>query len=327
MINKNGYRIFDLHGDLFSHFTRAQMKGESNVFEKYHLSNFRKGCVEFAVFNVWIDDESVSSKQRLLEILSYSTKEVIQSKDFLYQVKSNSDINNFKTNKINYLIGLEGIDYLDRAYEIYALYQYGVRLISLTWNHNNAFATSCKSTVDNGLTTEGRKAVEIMNELGIVIDISHLSDESSYEILNISKDPVIASHSNVRSLCDNARNLSDDLIIAIAKTNGVIGVNAYPAFIADNNEQATLYKLVEHIKYIKNLVGVQHIAFGFDFMYYLSDDALDSFIEGSVYLEEFRNQSDIQKLVVLLEKEGFTRNEIESMSYSNALRVFKTVLK
>lgn len=319
--------VIDLHGDLYAHFAKERMGGSVDVFKKYHLENFTKGQVKFAVFNIWLDDESVPPKQRAMEILKNSAIEVTLNRDVLNQVYSKSDFLSLSETKVNFMLGLEGLDFLDEACEIYLMYAHGVRLISLTWNHNNAFGSSYMAGVENGLSCEGRKAVSIMNDLGIVIDISHLNDVGAKEVLELSTAPVIASHSNVRTIASHKRNLSDELITLIANSGGVIGMNAYPTFVCNDAKQADIDELIEHIIYIKQLVGIEYVALGFDFMDYLADDALESFIEGSPYMEELKNQSHIQILLDRLSQRGFTDREVEMIAYANAARVIESVLK
>lgn len=316
-------KIFDSHGDLFAHFARAGEKGEIDIFKKYHQENFKKGEVNFGVFNVWIDDETKDPRQRASEILSLGFKEIYSNKNL--QIIYKGDQFDIKSEKIQFCIGLEGADYLDEPDQIYTMYQLGVRLISLTWNHNNTFATSCTSKVDNGLSDKGREAIAIMNKLGIVIDISHLSDKSALEIIEISSTCVVASHSNVRNIMNHRRNLTDELIINIAKKGGVIGLNSYPPFISKS--QNNIDGLIKHCDYIKNLVGVEHIGFGFDFMDYLYNDSSNSSTEDNLYIEGLKNHSFIQNLVIRLFEKGYSQSEVEKISHKNFLNTFKKILK
>lgn len=315
-------KIFDAHGDLFAHFTYKQQSGETNVFKNYHLDNFEKGEVNFGVFNVWIDNESSSNKQRAKEVLSFGMKEVLESNDI--KMIYNFDEFDLESKTIQFILGLEGIDYLDNAEELYMMYQLGTRLISLTWNNNNNFATSIASEVDNGLSEEGIKAVKIMDELGIVIDISHLSDKSAREILNISKNPIIASHSNARAICNHGRNLPDDIIIAIAKSGGVVGINSFFKFVSTKSSEWNVENLITHIDYIKDLVGIDYIALGFDFLDYLDEVSDDNI--NPIYIEGLKNHSDAQGIVKALINRGYSEEEVEKICYKNIFRVLEQVL-
>ncbi|MFV0425007.1 MAG: dipeptidase [Bacilli bacterium] len=315
-------KVFDAHGDLFSHFFMALKNGETNIFENYHLSKFKQGDVKFGVFNFWLEDSADKNTEFIMDMFSYGIKEVLTS-NYLKIIRSYNDFD-LNSDKVQFIIGLEGIDYLNKANDIYMMYQYGARLISLTWNGGNKFASSNTCLVDNGLSEEGIKAVKIMNALGIIIDISHLSDKSSLQILDLSSKPVIASHSNVRKLVDNKRNLTDELILKIAKTNGVIGMNSFVEFVADKKEEYNVEGMMKHMNYIKNLVGVDHICFGFDFMDYLVE--FSPFTEGIEFMNDLQNHKDIGNLIEYMKNHNYTNEEIEKIAYKNFFRVMKEIL-
>ncbi len=315
-------KVYDLHGDLFYHFTDLQKKGEKDIFEKYHLSKFTEGNVELSLFNIWIDDSN-NTKEKFIDNLIYGSKEIYNNKN-LNKVVRYSDID---SKKVNYIIGLEGVDYLSSADDLYFLYEFGVRLIGLTWNYNNKFAHAQSKNPEKGLTEEGKRVIEVMNELGMIIDVSHLSDRSLADILEISTAPIIASHSNCRTLCETKRNLTDEQIIAIAKTGGIIGMNSYPAFIDRNVERQTLDRLVDHVDYIVKLVGVDYVALGFDFMDYLIDTSATDVLSGIPHLNELKNHSDIGNLINKLSDRGYTKEDIELITHKNAQRVFRAILK
>ncbi|MEG0283945.1 MAG: membrane dipeptidase [Erysipelotrichales bacterium] len=314
--------VVDLHGDLFSHFKKDGLDGGTNTFKTYHLDNFKEGNVGLSLFNIWIEDFE-NAKNEFKDIIRYGSKEIVNNRDVLNQVNKYDDI---VDNKINYIIGAEGLDFMEEVEDIYSLYQYGVRLVSLTWNNTNKYCSSITNDVDCGLSDKGRQVIEIMKILNMIIDISHLSNKAALEILEDSSYPIIASHSNVRNLASHKRNLSDELIKKVAATNGVIGMNSFPLFISDNEEKKNVQGLVEHINYIKDLVGIEYVAFGFDFMDYLDDEAT-SFIEGSSYTDDLKNHSMINNLIVELEKQGYTNEEIQMIKQDNALRVIKDIIK
>ncbi len=318
-------KVFDCHSDLFTHFTVRRKLGETDVFKKYHLHNFNKGSVKFGVFNVWIDDESMCPRKRFDEIMAYGLKEVYDS-NYLKMIYKYDDFN-INSDSVQFILGLEGIDYLESPKELYTMYQLGVRLVSLTWNNNNRFATSITSKIDNGLTNEGKEAISIMNDLGIVVDVSHLSDKSAKEIIQLSKSPVIASHSNARIICNHPRNLSTELIKMIAASNGVIGINSYTEMVSTNKSEQNLDTLINHIDYIRDLVGIDYIALGFDFMDYLIEDSPSQFLNDITFMKDLKNQSDVQMLVEKLKNGGYNKEEIEKICYKNILRVLKHVLK
>ena len=150
----------------------------------------------------------------------------------------------------------------------------------------------------------------------MIIDVSHLSDDGIYDVYNNTKKPFIASHSNARSLCSHQRNLTDDMIRKIADRGGLIGANFYSTFLNDNysgKDMSRIKDIVEHMKYIANVGGIDCVGIGSDF------DGIDCPLE-------FENSSNMQLIYHEMKKSGFSENEIEKVFYKNALRLFKELL-
>ena len=187
-------------------------------------------------------------------------------------------------------------------------------MITLTWNYRNYIADGLDEIEANGGVTKfGKKFIEEMDDLGIVIDLAHLVPASFWDVIEYSNNPVVSSHSNVKNLCNHKRNLDDEQIKAIAQTGGLIGINFCPEFIK-NNDEVKIDDLIEHINYIKNLVGIEYIGLGTDY---------DGITETPKKLE---NISKLPNLIKELKKDNFTSNEIEKIINKNWLRVFKNVL-
>ncbi len=139
-------------------------------------------------------------------------------------------------------------------------------------------------------------------ELGIVVDLSHINEAGFWDTLDVTSFPVIASHSNARALCDSPRNLTDEQLKAIAERDGVVGgAVAIPSFV--DREKPTIEKYVEHIEYMADLIGYEHVGLGFDFVYYLRE-------WGGKSVEGFENESKIPELLNLLH-ERFSKKEVE----------------
>lgn len=198
-------------------------------------------------------------------------------------------------------------------------YNMGVRLISLTWNNHNCFGAPNSyepEVMNTGLTDFGKEAVVRMNELGMLIDVSHLSDGGFWDVVNLTKKPFVASHSNCRALSPHKRNLTDDMIKAIGKNGGVIGTNFGPEFLNKDLErvESTVELMSAHMKHIKNLAGIDACALGSDF----------DGIHGELQV------SGSDKMGVLFDRlhwDGFTDAEIEKIAHLNAERVIKESMK
>lgn len=206
-------------------------------------------------------------------------------------------------------------------------YRLGVRMITLTWNHVNGIGypnlsnISCyedmfKINDHDGLTPFGLQYIKEMERLGIIIDVSHLSDAGFYDVYHHTTKPFVASHSNTRQVCGVARNMSDDMILKLASRGGVMGINFCSDFLTTEGTHQTSYikDMVQHILYIKNLAGIDCIGLGSDF------DGIGSKLE-------MKDASGYQMLYSALIEAGLSIEEIEKIFYKNVLRVYKAVLK
>ncbi len=222
---------------------------------------------------------------------------------------------NTKQNKISAILSIEEGGALSGSIEnLYKVYEKGVRLITLTWNYENELGYSHiqKGCEINKLKPFGLEVVQHMNELGMLIDVSHLNDGGFYNIAEISKKPFIASHSNARSIKNASRNLTDNMIKILANSGGVMGLN-FCNFFLGNNDIPTVQDIVTHIKHIVNIGGIDVVSIGSDF-------------DGIPNKVEIENIGQIYKLQDNLYKSGFKEDDIEKIMYKNALRVIKDVL-
>ena len=217
------------------------------------------------------------------------------------------------------LSGLHGrVDFLD------VLYAWGVRHAMLTWNEVNEFAHGASCHEDKGLTSLGIKALDRMEELGMLVDVSHANERTFWDVCEHTTKPFIASHSNAYALCAHARNLKDDQIKALAARGGVIGMNAWPEFI--DGAAPSAERLADHVDHIRDLVGIDHIACGFDFCDYLTSDTLDSFTSSDVVTEGLESAANIPSLFALLRARGYSEEDVEKIAHGNMMRVVKAVI-
>ncbi len=215
-------------------------------------------------------------------------------------------------------ISVEDGRVIKKMEDLFLLKDLGVSLVTLLWNHENSIGypnSRIPSIMNKGLKPFGKEVVAAMDELSMIIDVSHLSDGGFWDVLDISKKPLVASHSNSRSLVNHPRNLTDDMIQAIGEQGGIIGANICPAFLSsipkDWHSRKSDY--LEHIKHIINVGGEDVISIGSDFDGILGDLEISNVIEMNEFLLE-------------LKKSGFTEDQIEKMSYRNAERVLKESL-
>lgn len=204
-------------------------------------------------------------------------------------------------------------------------YNRGIRYITLTHAKDNHICDSSYDTARtwNGLSDFGREVVEEMNRVGIMVDISHVSDSAFYQVMELSKVPVIASHSSCRHFTPGfERNMSDDMIKLLAEKNGVIHINYGSSFLeggfsdrikADSTAATTVQQAADHIDHVVKLVGIDYVGFGSDF------DGVSHLPEG------LSDASMMPNLIAELLGRGYTDEDIEKICYKNSFRVWRAV--
>ena len=266
----------------------------------------------------------------LVEIQDKIKEEIKDCDDIVHIVKKSEDFDIAKkSNKIAILIGMEGLQAIDdNIDDVEKLYSFGVRHASLTWNEENKLATGAKGNIDRGLTEDGAKLIKKMEELGMILDVSHTNEKTFWDICKVATKPFIASHSNCRSLCDVPRNLTDDQLREIAIRNGVVGVNSYEEFVSSDLEKRTVEHLVDHIDHMVEVMGIDHIGLGFDFAEYLNADTLKHYANTYTYgVRGLEDTTKAKNIISVLEKRGYSKEDIEKICYKNFYRVIKEIIK
>lgn len=324
--------IFNGHSDILTDINLKRSNGEKDVFRKYHYNNFLKSNVKAVIFAIWTGPYWLSNPEaykKANEIIHSMKEDFAQASAIINIVKNYEDIEvGLRENKLNVIIGMEGLAHIgDRLDLIESYYNtIGLRHVSLTWNEKNMLASGVDDP-EGGLTKLGRKAVEKIEELGILLDVSHLNEKSFWDVIEVASGPIIASHSNAKKLANVKRNLSDEQLLAIAETGGLVGINACSSFVSSHVEKQTIEGLIDQIDYIKNLIGIEHISFGFDFCDYLpwSYVGLPNPATNSVTVEGLSSEADIPKLIDRMRERGYTQNEIELIAYKNYERLLEKI--
>jgi len=308
--------IFDAHSDLPLYIYEERKNGNA-VLER-SFERFFGETIRSRVMAIWTPPEKrVIALRHALEVLNNLHKDVIESPSFELVTSVKDMRNAIKNGKVALWLGLEGGEPIENSLDLLEVfYALGLRVLTLTWSLRNAIGDGVFERTKGGLTNFGIEVLGKAEELGIVVDVSHLNEQGFWDVIETTSFPIIASHSNAYSLCPNPRNLKDDQIKAIAESGGVIGVNAIPSFV--DKENPTLDKLVAHIEYIADLAGYEHVGLGFDFVYYLK-----GWSEKSV--KGFENESKIPELLKRL-NETFSKREVEAIAFKNFERVFERVV-
>lgn len=304
--------------------------GKATSFQ-IDIPKLRQGGVDvqyFAAFTsgYYVDNKPdyLKANSRLLALMNALYWTLSKNPEHIGLARTVEDIESLiGQHRISAVLSIEGAYSLEPENGLELLEQYydlGVRSIALTWNYSNALGEGAGRSYmdgtqsDGGLTEFGKQVVKRMNDLGIIIDVSHLSEQTFWDVLNASDLPVIASHSAAYGLRNHVRNLKDEQMIALAKAGGVIHAVFYPGFLAYDADTVTVKTLVDHIDYMVNLVGVEHVGLGSDF-------------DGASMPHDLRNASMLPNIERELSARGYSKAEVEMIFGKNTMRVMGKVWK
>ena len=282
------------------------------------LPRFRAGGVRYQVFALFIEPEykperALGRVLHLWDTLGRAFAEAGPDQVRLCTRPEDLDDGALAPGQLGGVLSIEGGEAVGTDLGLLrALHHLGVRAMGLTWNERNAIADGAgEADAGGGLTRFGRALVGEMNSLGMIVDVSHLCPRAFWDVLKVSRRPVIASHSNARALCDHVRNLDDAQIRALAEAGGVMGMNFYAAFLDRDPARADIARLCDHIEHICDLVGPEHVGLGSDF------DGIDRPPTG---LEDV---SRLPALTEALLARGYSEATLAGILGGNFLRVFR----
>ena len=308
--------MYDFHYDLLTYIYIN--KNNLSEVKKHCKKIFNKNNITGGIFNLfYMTEEEMKNELNI-------TSEEINIIDNLKEVKEIIKRENLIPENINYTIGIEGLDYLEKLDDLNILYELGVRSVNPVWNNHNKFGTGVRPAKiinkKNGLTKLGKELIYKLIETGIGIDLSHSDEETFWDIIEECrkyknlKPKVLASHSNCKAICNARRNLTDDQIRAIKEFNGIIGIVSIKTFCSSNKHYEQAY--IENITHIKNLLGeVDNIGLATDDMTYYK-------IDRRYYkkLNLFKQSNINEKITKLLLKNNYTNDEINKLKIENYSR-------
>ncbi|MDH7486542.1 MAG: dipeptidase [Anaerolineae bacterium] len=313
--------IFDAHCDTLGDvLAGTRHLGERSDQGHSDLPRMREAGVSGQVFACFVPQphQQHGATRHALQRLDTFYQEMEANPDALLLATSAADIEEAKrAGKVAGVLGLEGAEALDGSLEVLrCFYRLGVRVLGLAWDYRNAACDGVKvGGQPGGLTAFGEQVVKECNRLGIVVDVSHLAGPGLGDVLALSEQPVIASHSNARALCDHMRNLSDAQLEAIAANGGVVCVTFVPWFIRDPWPGASLDDFLKHIDHLIAVMGIDHVGLGSDF---------DGYEQGNL-----AGMEDVTRLPALtagLLARGYEPMAVRKILGGNLLRVFRQVV-
>lgn len=324
-------KIIDMHCDTIS---RLLETGEEGLYENtghLDLNRMRESGYLLQNFALFVElSKDRDPWENLCALLKLYEREMNRNHSIIGRVLKYSDIEaNERAGRLSALLTVEeGAVCKGELTKLEQLYDFGVRMLTLTWNFPNelgypnlrgelleqgAEVMLHTPQVEQGLTEKGREFVVRMEELGMIPDVSHLSDAGFYDVAAITKKPFVASHSNARAISPCVRNLTDNMIRLLAQRGGCTGLNFCPDFLEEGS-RGSLEAVVRHAKHIVQVGGVEVLALGSDF-------------DGIPGHEELPGAQSMERLYDAMKRAGFSEEQLEKIFYRNVLRVYRECLK
>jgi membrane dipeptidase len=343
-VNRDGYPVvFDGHNDVLLRLGGPDGDGPDAFFErgeKGHLDlpRAREGGFGGGLFAVWVPSPKQRTPERTPRGLppaldaAYALRRSIADAATLFRIedRSNGGFRVVRTiaglqrclndGVMAAVLHIEGADAIDTGLDaLHVLYRAGLRSLGLVWGRPNAFAEGVavhfRRSPDTGpgLTEAGRRLVRACNDLGIMIDVSHLNERGFWDVAALSDAPLVASHSNAYSLCPSTRNLTDPQLDAIAATGGMVGLNFAVNFLredATRDANTPLEVMVRHIDHLVERLGIDGVGFGSDF-------------DGVLISRELGDVTGLPRLMSNLEDRGYDDRALRKLAHENWVRVLR----
>lgn len=330
--------VFDAHSDLPFRVMREREAGRESVVAEDFLPGMRAGGILARVAAVYVDDEYLPEMalHRALAVLAELNDDVAAS-DGVELATTADDLDGvLDDDAATLVLGMEGAEPLMGDPRLLdAFYRCGIRLLTLTHSRRNAVGEGAPLSpklganhrTSGGLSETGVAVVERAEDLGVVVDVSHLNDLGVEDVLSVANNQVVASHSNCRTVCDHPRNLTDEQIAAVAKTGGVVCLTAVGSYLAEADP--TLDDLCDHVIHAVDVAGVEHVGLGFDFFEYMLEYATErerERISDITVAADFKSDESVAGIPSALAEWGFSNDEVAAICGENLMRTFQNVL-
>ncbi len=295
------------------------------------LRRLRAGGVDAQFFSIFAHPRYLpaDARRRALDMIRVVHEQVARHPDDLVLARSVAEVHAaVAQGRIAASMGLEGGHAIeDDLANLREFYQLGVRYMTLTWSNTHNWADSSNDEARHGgLTDFGRTVVREMNRLGVIVDVSHVSDETFFDTLEVTRAPVMASHSSVRAITDHPRNMSDDMLRAVARNGGIVMINFSENFIDPEKagvwpsvrhwishlgwKDTPLDLLIDHIEHVIRVAGIDHVGLGSDF-------------DGTLFLPDgMKDVSQFPNITIELLRRGHSEEAVRQVLGENVLRVF-----
>lgn len=338
--------VANIHADFSVEIAKArqglpsavpQYAGRTNVLEKIYLPRLIDGGVDFEFYTVGGDDFMFTQDDDLtrgtLRSIDHAWREIEEEPDgqiTTIALRADDIVRAKREGKRSFLLTIEGAEPLQEDLSILRnMYRLGLRSVILTWFKANPTADGVGEARNGGLTQFGRQVIEEMNRLGMVIDVAQCAPRSLMDAVELSQDPVVASHCNTCGVHPHRRNLTDEQLKAIAEKGGILGVTTYPAHVDDRG--ATVDRFFDHVDHAVNVMGEDHVAIGLNIVVHKKESAVDFYEKSNIeyadlWLKGFENVDKIGVATEGLIKRGYNEATVEKIMGSNVLRLLREVI-
>ena len=314
--------LIDTHNDITSRTVTGFDIGSHSTDTHTDLARMKQGGMGAQFFAVYVAASYVEGNHaanRTLQMIDTVKHDIIEKypNDFMLATTAEDIRAAHRQGKIAALLGIEGGHAIEDSLRLLRIYyNEGVRYMTLTHTNSNHWADSSgdEKKPNNGLSPFGKDVVREMNRLGVIVDISHTADKTFWDAIEVSKAPIFASHSSCRAISNVPRNMTDEMIVALAKKGGVIQINFNCGFlVAAPEPKATLADVVNHIDHVRKIAGIDAIGIGSDF---------DGVNCTPVGLEDVSKYPNLTR--ALLEK-GYSAEDVRKIYGGNTLRLMRAV--
>ncbi len=324
----------DAHFDLTYEVANRRERGQKKIVETSYLQEFRAGGLDLIVSALFIHNFFLPEMglRRALDQISCLHEEIEESPGQFRLCRTTAEAHAARAaGEVGLFLSLEGAEPLQNDLQLLRIfYELGVRGLGLVWSRRNyvgdgAFFRKTREGRKGGLTSFGVELIEKAEALGMFIDVSHINDEGFWDVMELATRPLIASHSNCRTLAGTMRNLSDEQIEAIAQNGGVIGMNSVNQFIREKETHVTIDHFIDHVDHIVKIGGIDHVGIGFDLC-----DSFKDFLQVEKSLDShdvIKTHAGLGEFTAGLITRGYRDEEIIAILGGNFMRVFAEILR
>ena len=289
-------KIFDVHTDVLYDLYRKKISGEDNRIA-FHNKQLKDTFIKGGLWTFY-SSEDLDLKNAINIALG--------------ELKG-LDLGNF-----DIILGFEGLRNLKSIEELDYYYNLGFRHAMLTWNEENDYATGAKADKNNGLKDLGKKVLDKMMSLGMIVDLAHLNEKSFFEVVEYVKnyDKIIYSHGLLKAFSSHPRNLTIKQLLALKQVNGLFGLTLANNFVSDDKDCMDLKHFMFHVREALEVIGEDNLCFGFDFMDYLSEFSNSN-------IKEVPDATKVYLIIEEMRKSGYSEKTIEKIAYGNFYEKYK----